>query len=294
MTDDKPVGGNGRSDRLEQQLSQVSTLLTQTATKLDGTNQLISSHALRMDRAEQQRDHDRNEILVVARELTGITATCKLHIERTAAAESAALAAAKDAAIAARTSEDTRNRVQAIESSWNVIQRRPGSAEYKTVTAGVEQRAQTRAEEQTELEERVAQKTAEAIKEQMRIRDEAKKDALAEQERIEVVAKRLKTEAEEERQVPLREAAARTAARRKAIEWAVGLVVGTFIAAGGTGLITLWSQARANQEQAKTNQVETAKTLKKVEQVQEVILKKKNVVALPLPIPVLVPIKKGP
>lgn len=232
-------------DSTSRRLDRATELLTKTSTKLD-------EFASRMDRMDQQRELDRAETSNLRDQTAGIVAACRLHAERTASAETAALEAAKEAAAA-------RERVIAIESSWNdmrmMTQRKPkGSDEYNRVTAALEKRARTKEEEAAEIERRIAQAASAAIQEAFKVRDEERKRILAEQAEAERHLRDVQAQ-EDARKAKEEELKAQQAKRRQdTITWAVRLVVATFLGLGGTGLITLWQQAKANQEQ-------TSKTL---------------------------------
>jgi hypothetical protein len=199
-----------------------------------------------MDRADKQRDFDRSETNNIQQQLSAISAVCKLHVERTAAAESNALEAVT-AASQAKAS------VVEIESSWHDmrgrLQSRPsGSAEYAKV---IDDRQRAKEQEAAESEQRVARAAAEAVKSALAARDEARRQAQAEQAEID---ERVRKQREAEEAIEDR----RRKIRRAAIQWSVGLVVSTILTVAGG---TFWNQAKSNQE-ATAKTLEVARVLR--------------------------------
>jgi len=231
---------------LTEKLDAVSVLLTRTTTRLEANNRRLDDFSARMDRMDKQRDFDRSETNNIQQQLSAISAVCKLHVERTAAAEANALEAVT-AASQAKAS------VVEIESSWHDmrgrLQSRPsGSAEYAKV---VDDRQRAKEQEAAEYEKRVAHAAAEAVKAALAARDEARRQAQAEQAEID---ERIRKQREAEEAVEDR----RRKIRRAAIQWSVGLAVSTILTVVGS---SFWNQAKSNQE-ATAKTLEVARVLR--------------------------------
>lgn len=202
--------------------------------KLDGTGERLDGFAERMDRFEMQRDMDRQESKNLSAQLAGIAATCRLHVDRTNAAEATAAAAMHEAA-AAKAAAHT------IESSWNDIRqmaRRPGSAEHQSTQRSLEAQERTRAEQRLEFEARITGAVAKALEAQEEIRHRReweRAEELREQESLEF-----------KRQENIRQ---QEEAKRRKIQWIIGIGASVITTLSGTGLWSIYKQARDERQQ---------------------------------------------
>lgn len=273
----------GHSNGLRQELHHLSILLTTTVGKLDTTNQRLDDVVVRIEQSEEHRDQ-----------------ICALHMKSAEAAEEAAKEANRIAAAAMA-------KAQGVESSWSIVQRRPGSSEHKSITAALEERAKAKEAELADLEQRVAERTAKAIAEQIRLRDQAKKEALEEQRKLQEAV-----EAEEQKKQQAIEAdelkkkktaaeetakeAARTLARRRMITFAIRSAIAIIGALGATGLFSAWSGSRHAQQTAQESREEAQDTrkatLKALRELEKQLRNSEKVIVVPSPpLPVTIPKK---
>lgn len=205
----------------------LSIQLARLESKLDGTGQRLDDFSNRMDRFEEQRDLDRKELQVICGQIAGITATYQLHVEQTNAATAAASAAMREAAAAKSTALQ-------VESSWNDLRKmtRPaGSAEYKSVTKALEERAQRKEQDRESLEAGVVNivlKTFEA-------RDQAERENRRQE------AKLLLDQNEDRRKDDEN--------RRKRVTWIVGLVMTAISTLSGAAYWNLHRQSQEDRQQ---------------------------------------------
>lgn len=205
----------------------LSVQLARLESKLDGTGKRLDDFSSRMDRFEEQRDLDRKEYQIISGQMAGIAATCRIHVEQTNAAVAAAAEAMREAAAAKATALQ-------VESSWNDLRKmtRPaGSAEYQSVTKALEERAQRKEQDRESLEASVLN----IVLQTFEARDQTERENRRQEAELLLKQNKDKRQAD--------------AAKQKRITWIVGLVIFVVFGTSGTGLWSLYKQAKEERQQ---------------------------------------------
>lgn len=203
-------------------MSEYSVLIE----KLDGVSKRLDSRLNdvaerldnRMDRFEKQQDSDRQELQNIIGQISGIAATCKLHVEQTNSAVSAASSAIKLA-------EEAKSTVKQVESSWNDLRKmsRPGTSEHMSVSNALETRALRK---EKDLESTVSNIVLEVF---------AKRDQVERETRDNIYKQNEEKRREQE-------------ARRKRISWIIYTVITILGTLSSMGFWNLYSESRKEKK----------------------------------------------
>jgi len=189
----------------------ISIQLVEVSQQLKATNRRLDEFSGRIEKFEERSQN-------VIAQMSGIAATCKLHVDQTNAAISTAAEAMKKA-------ENAQNSARQLESSWNDLRRmsRSDSAEYKSISKAINEREDRR---QREVESIVTTTIMSVLTE----RDKAEQERR--QQEMDLIFKQNEDKRKE------------ADAKRKKISWVVGLVITIFGALSGMGLWNTYSESK--------------------------------------------------
>jgi hypothetical protein len=197
--------------------------------KLDGVTQRLDSRLKdvtqrlddRMDRFEKQQDSDRLELQNIIGQISGIAATCKLHVEQTNSAVSAASTAIK-------ISEEAKATSKQIESSWHDLRKmsRPGTSEHMAVTNALEARGLRK---EKDIEATVSNIVLDVFAKRDQVEREFRK------EQADLLFKKNENKRREDE------------AKRKRISWIIYTIITIIGALSSMGFWNLYSEARSEK-----------------------------------------------